>query len=148
MGRDYAVKIEPFGNPAIEKVFYMKVAKEDQIESWKRSRSEMITSKFSNFYMSLNTLALLELKFLGVPPFVGSGTFELGGKNCFLVLNRYGPDLDKLRVERGGTLSPSDVFAIAVNCVNILEYIHDFGYVHGDLKGENLLVRKTAFRFL
>ncbi|XP_017332518.1 serine/threonine-protein kinase VRK1 [Ictalurus punctatus] len=118
----YVVKVEPSDNGPLfsELKFYMRAAKPDLIGAWIKSR---------------------KLKYLGVPKYWGSGLHEKGGKRYrFMVMDRFGTDLQK-KFEEGGKRFPRKlVLQLGLRLLDILEYIHDHEYVHADIKASNLLL--------
>lgn len=122
--QDYpcVVKIEPHENGPlfVEMHFYMRNANAIEIEKWKKDK---------------------KLKGLGMPKFLGSGSHELKGmKYRFLVMDRYGTDLWKLFLENNRIFPHHTVYKVIWQIINVLEYIHQKSYVHGDIKGANLLL--------
>ncbi|XP_075223745.1 serine/threonine-protein kinase VRK1-like [Lycorma delicatula] len=118
----YAVKVEPKENGPlyVEMHFYMRVAKAEEIEQWKKER------KLNNF---------------GMPVLHGSGSFEY--KSCsyrFLVTDRLDKDLQSILNENNKQLPPVTVMQIGVQVLNVLEYIHSKGYIHGDIKAANMML--------
>lgn len=124
----YVMKIEPHGNGPlfVEMHFYMRNAKQDDIEKFRKARG---------------------LKHLGMPHFVGNGSHELQNlKHRFLVMPRYSGDLWGLFLKNEKRFPQHTVYRIALQMVDVLEYIHECSYVHADLKGANILLGhgKTA----
>ncbi|XP_065557875.1 serine/threonine-protein kinase VRK1-like [Artemia franciscana] len=117
----YVAKIEPKANGPLftERAFYLAGAKEENIENWKKSH---------------------KMKFLGMPPYVASGTCEHCGEELrFLIMHRYGMDIGKLFEQNKRKMPFQTVMNLGIKIINILEYIHCQGYIHGDVKGSNLL---------
>ncbi|XP_053093782.1 serine/threonine-protein kinase VRK1 isoform X1 [Pangasianodon hypophthalmus] len=118
----YVIKVEPSDNGPLfsELKFYMRAAKPDLIGAWIKSR---------------------KLKYLGVPKYWGSGLHEKGGKRYrFMVMDRFGTDLQK-KFEEGGKRFPRKlVLQLGLRLLDILEYIHEHEYVHADIKASNLLL--------
>ncbi|KAK1793144.1 hypothetical protein P4O66_011557 [Electrophorus voltai] len=118
----YVIKVEPSDNGPLfsELKFYMRAAKPDLIGAWIKSR---------------------KLKYLGVPKYWGSGLHERGGKRYrFMVMDRFGTDLQK-KFEEGGRRFPRKlVLQLGTKLLDILEYIHEHEYVHADIKASNLLL--------
>ncbi|XP_038104548.1 nucleosomal histone kinase 1 [Culex quinquefasciatus] len=124
----YVVKIEPHGNGPlfVEMHFYMRNAKQDEIEKFRKARG---------------------LKHLGMPHFVGNGSHELQNlKHRFLVMPRYSMDLWGIFLKNEKRFPQHTVYRIALQMVDVLEYIHECSYVHADLKAANILLGfgKTA----
>ncbi|EFA10442.1 serine/threonine-protein kinase VRK1 [Tribolium castaneum] len=117
----YVVKVEPHGNGPlfVEMHFYMKNAKQADIEAFMKKH---------------------KLKTFGMPAYLGSGSHEMGAsKYRFIVMEKFGADIDQLRRDKGA-LSSTSVFQMGWQITYVLEYIHDFGYIHGDIKGGNVLL--------
>ncbi|KAK0092917.1 hypothetical protein PV326_000324 [Microctonus aethiopoides] len=122
--KDYpaVIKIEPHGNGPlfVEMHFYMRNAKPDDISTWKKKK---------------------KIQRLGMPEFIGSGSHECHGiKYRFVIMERYGTDLWKLFIENNRKFPEHTVYKLAIQIIDILEYIHSKTYVHGDIKGANLLL--------
>ncbi|XP_030644934.1 serine/threonine-protein kinase VRK1 [Chanos chanos] len=118
----YVIKVEPSDNGPLftELKFYMRAAKPDLIESWRKSR---------------------KLKYLGVPKYCGSGLHDKGGSRYrFMVMDRFGTDLQKKFEESGKKFSHKLVLQLGLRLLDILEYIHEHEYVHADIKASNLLL--------
>ena len=54
-------------------------------------------------------------------------------------MDRYGKDLQKV-FEQGKIFPTAAAFNLAVKIIDVLEYIHGRGYVHNDIKAQNLLL--------
>ncbi|XP_034177516.1 serine/threonine-protein kinase VRK1 [Osmia lignaria lignaria] len=122
----YVIKIEPHGNGPlfVEMHFYMRNAKPDEIDNWRKKK---------------------KLPELGMPQYIGSGSHEYKNtKYRFVVMNRYGTDLWKLFEANSRRFPEHTVYKIALQIINILEYIHHKTYVHADIKGANLLLDLTS----
>lgn len=116
------IKIEPHGNGPlfVEMHFYMRNAKSSEIDSWKNKK---------------------KLTSLGMPRYIGSGSHEYKKvKYRFVVMNRYGTDLWKLFKANNRRFPEHTVYKVALQTINVLEYIHYKTYVHADIKGSNLLL--------
>lgn len=116
----YVLKVEPKNNGPLfmESKFYRNVAYIDKLNAWK---------------------AKYKLKHLGIPTFHDMGFINQGGKEVrFIVIQRLGDSfeqyIEKHEVECEGLSS------IAVNMIRTLEYVHDYGYTHGDIKEDNILL--------
>lgn len=118
----YVIKVEPHANGPlfVEMHFYHRVGKPELIENWIKQK---------------------KLSFLGMPQFISSGSHEIKGtKYRFMVMERFGEDLQKV-LERNNKLFPiKTVFSLGIKILDILEYIHSFGYIHADVKASNLLL--------
>ncbi|XP_046402222.1 nucleosomal histone kinase 1 [Ischnura elegans] len=118
----YAVKIEPHQNGPLfcEMHFYLRVGKDEYISEWVSQR---------------------KVPHLGVPRLHGKGSHMVDGeKYRFLVIDRFGRDLWSIFEENSRHFPTSTVFKIALQIVDVLQYIHEKGYVHGDVKASNLLL--------
>lgn len=61
-------------------------------------------------------------------------------KYRFLVLERFGDDVEKILNRSNGRFNMNSAFNIALKVIDTLEYIHSHGYVHADVKASNLLI--------
>lgn len=61
-------------------------------------------------------------------------------KYRFLVLQRFGDDLQKIWTRANEKFDMKSAFNIALKVIDTLEYIHSHGYVHADVKASNLLI--------
>ncbi|XP_073493602.1 serine/threonine-protein kinase VRK1 [Phyllobates terribilis] len=118
----YVIKVEPSENGPLfsELKFYMRAAKPDMIQKWTSSH---------------------KLKYLGVPKYWGSGLHGKNGKSYrFMVMDRFGKDLQKIFEESSRRYSHKTVLQLGLRLIDVLEYIHEHEYVHGDIKASNLLL--------
>ncbi|XP_046411707.1 serine/threonine-protein kinase VRK1-like isoform X1 [Neodiprion fabricii] len=128
----YVIKIEPHENGPlfVEMHFYMRNAKPTDIESWKRER---------------------KLPFLGMPSYIGSGSHECHNtKYRFVVMERFGKNLWDIFLENNRIFPEHRVYNIALQIIDVLEYMHNKSYVHADIKGANLLqsLKSTDHNYL
>ncbi|XP_057596618.1 serine/threonine-protein kinase VRK2 isoform X1 [Hippopotamus amphibius kiboko] len=117
----HVIKVEYQENGPLfsELKFYQRAAKKDCIKKW---------------------IELKQLDYLGIPLFYGSGITEFKGKSYrFMVMERLGIDLQKIS-DQNGTFKKSTVLQLGIRMLNVLEYIHENEYVHGDIKAANLLL--------
>ncbi|XP_071050126.1 serine/threonine-protein kinase VRK1-like [Onthophagus taurus] len=122
----YVVKIEPHGNGPlfVEMNFLMRNAKQDDISAFMKEN---------------------KLKSLGMPRYISSGSHLINKeKYRFLVLERFGDDISKLLLDCKNEFPIVTVFKVALQIVDVLEYIHSRGYVHHDIKGANILLDLKA----
>lgn len=100
--------------------FYMRNAKLEDINNFTKSKG---------------------LKQMGMPHFVSSGSHEVNGqKHRFLVMPRYGRDIASFFLENGKKIPEHTIYRLAVQMLDVYEYIHGNNYIHGDLKGANMLL--------
>ncbi|XP_042238964.1 serine/threonine-protein kinase VRK1-like isoform X1 [Homarus americanus] len=119
---DCVIKVEPHTNGPLfaEMHCYMRVAKPDHIEAWKKEK---------------------RLKRLGMPKYLGSGSFEYNNnKYRFMVMERFGPDLQKILEQHSKRFSFKTVYQVGIQILDVLEYIHSKEYIHADIKASNLLI--------
>ncbi|XP_077771600.1 serine/threonine-protein kinase VRK2 isoform X2 [Canis aureus] len=117
----HVIKVEYQENGPLfsELKFYQRAAKKDYIKSW---------------------IKLKKLDYLGIPLFYGSGITEFQGRSYrFMVMERLGIDLQKIS-DQNGTFKKSTVLQLGIRMLDVLEYIHENEYVHGDIKAANLLL--------
>ncbi|RUS68737.1 hypothetical protein EGW08_023501 [Elysia chlorotica] len=122
---NHVVKIEPKDNGPLycEMQFYQRVAKPNLIQSF-------ITSH--------------KLRYLSVPPYISTGRHMYNGKEFrFLVMPRFGTDLQKYLVQSGGHFPAKTTFSIGLRMLDALQFLHENEYVHADVKAANIL---TGFR--
>ncbi|KAB7503806.1 Serine/threonine-protein kinase VRK1 [Armadillidium nasatum] len=136
---NYVIKIEPHSNGPLftEMHCYMRIAKPEFIENWKKEK---------------------KLKRLGMPKYLGSGSHEYNGqKYRFMVMERFGEDLQKIIEKHNKKFSYKTVYQVVIQIIpvtghlhifyhpkdlrlEVLEYIHHYEYIHADIKASNLLV--------
>ncbi|XP_037947842.1 nucleosomal histone kinase 1-like [Teleopsis dalmanni] len=119
---DYVIKCEPHENGPlfVEMHFYMRNAKLEDLQKYKRTHG---------------------LKNLGMPYMLGNGSEELNGiKHRFIVIPRYGSDIEKHIKANGGRLPEGTIYRIALQMLDVYEFVHTCGYIHADLKAPNILL--------
>ncbi|XP_054584533.1 serine/threonine-protein kinase VRK2 isoform X5 [Eptesicus fuscus] len=117
----HVIKVEYQENGPLfsELKFYQRAAKKECIKKW---------------------IECKQLDYLGIPVFYGSGLTEFKGRSYrFMVMERLGTDLQKIS-DQNGTFRKSVVLQLGVRMLDVLEYIHENEYVHGDIKAANLLL--------
>ncbi|KAI6657722.1 Serine/threonine-protein kinase VRK1 [Oopsacas minuta] len=122
----HVIKIEPHANGPLfsELAFYHRAAKAEMIKNWQ--------------------LRYKEATYVGVPAYIAEGWHELNGDRWrFMVMERFGEDLEMIFTKHGRIFSLPTVCTVAISLLNSLEYLHNNEYVHADIKGANLLVGRT-----
>lgn len=119
----YVVKIEPHTNgPLFVEIHCLKrTAKAEKLKEWRRENKQ---------------------KRLGMPVYIASGSFTdetSGTKYRFLVLPRYDVDLHKI-ISLTKVLDVKHVLILAIQILDVLEYLHNEGYTHSDIKSSNLML--------
>ncbi|XP_066123271.1 serine/threonine-protein kinase VRK2 isoform X2 [Saccopteryx bilineata] len=115
----HVIKVEYQENGPLfsELKFYQRAAKKECIKKWIEQK---------------------QLDYLGIPLFYGSGLTEFKGRR-FMIMERLGIDLQKIS-DQNGTFKKSTVLQLGIRMLDVLEYIHENEYVHGDIKAANLLL--------
>ncbi|XP_039492830.1 nucleosomal histone kinase 1 [Drosophila santomea] len=119
---DAVVKCEPHGNGPlfVEMHFYLRNAKQEDIKQFKQKHG---------------------LKSLGMPYILANGSVEVNGeKHRFIVMPRYGSDISKFLEQNGKRLPEGTVYRLAIQMLDVYQYMHSTGYVHADLKAANILL--------
>ncbi|XP_055928260.1 serine/threonine-protein kinase VRK1-like isoform X2 [Argiope bruennichi] len=119
---DYVVKVEYHDNGPLfaEMHCYHSIGKPAQLAEWVKKK---------------------KLTYLGLSPCYGFGSFEYNNsKYRFMIIERFDKDLQKLFEENGKRFPLKVVYQIGLSLLNVLEYIHTAGYIHGDIKAANLLL--------
>ncbi|KAH8383039.1 hypothetical protein KR009_006455 [Drosophila setifemur] len=119
---DAVVKCEPHGNGPlfVEMHFYLRNAKQDDLKKFKQKHG---------------------IKSLGMPYILANGSEDVNGeKHRFIVMPRYGSDISKLILANGKRLPEGTAYRLAIQMLDVYQYIHGTGYVHADLKASNILL--------
>uniref|UniRef100_A0A182P5C4 non-specific serine/threonine protein kinase n=1 Tax=Anopheles epiroticus TaxID=199890 RepID=A0A182P5C4_9DIPT len=75
----------------------------------------------------------------GMPEYIASGSHIFKDvRYRFLILKRYQRDLHSLIKNK--RVNPTSIPVIACQILDVLEHLHDQGYVHSDIKAENLMI--------
>uniref|UniRef100_A0A6G3MF69 non-specific serine/threonine protein kinase n=1 Tax=Henneguya salminicola TaxID=69463 RepID=A0A6G3MF69_HENSL len=117
---DFSAKIEPHSNGPLftEVAFYQRVATQEKISNWCSKKG---------------------LKFLGIPPYLSTGCDKTNKPHRFIILARLGLNVENIWQEMNKNFSTSTIYQIGYRLLECLEYIHQFGYSHGDIKTSNLM---------
>ncbi|XP_075452322.1 serine/threonine-protein kinase VRK2 isoform X2 [Ascaphus truei] len=121
----HVIKVEYQQNGPLfcELKFYQRAAKQKNITDW------MISHR---------------LDYLGIPRYWGSGDTMFNSR-CyrFMVMERLGVDLQKILRSNKNKLPVMAVLQLGIRLLDILEYIHEHEYVHGDVKAANVMLGCT-----
>jgi len=118
----YVIKVEPHANGPlfVEMAFYQRVAKSDMITGWMKENKK---------------------KHIGVPLYIATGSFDHNGtKYRFLVMDRFGTDIEKIYKENDFVFPEETVFSLGLRIIDALEYMHAKEYVHADIKSSNIML--------
>lgn len=78
----------------------------------------------------------------GMPEYIASGSHYFKNERYrFLILRRYQRDLHSLIKNK--RVDPKSIPIVACQILDVLEHLHDKGYVHSDIKAENLMIGKV-----
>uniref|UniRef100_A0A4W3JT35 non-specific serine/threonine protein kinase n=1 Tax=Callorhinchus milii TaxID=7868 RepID=A0A4W3JT35_CALMI len=120
----YIIKVDAKdGRIFNEQNFLQRAAKQNSVEKWMKSRQMM---------------------FLGIPPCVGFGSHPDNYR--FLVFPNFGKNLQTILEESKKPLSEKAVLQLSYRMIDVLEYIHENEYVHGDIKAENIYVNPSDLK--
>ncbi|KAF2886761.1 hypothetical protein ILUMI_19412 [Ignelater luminosus] len=118
----YVAKVESHksGPLFVERNCYILIAKPEMIENWKKTNG---------------------LKHLGIPHYVASGSHNAGEKKYrFLIIPRFDKDLDEILEANECKFNLKTVLTIALQIIDVLQYMHSKGYVHSDIKASNIVL--------
>jgi len=118
----HVVKIEPQENGPlfVEMHFYMNVGRPEYVQEWCK---------------------LNKGKDVRMPLLRGNGSHSHKNDTYrFLVIDRFGQDLEKTFQAGKQPLAVNTVYTLALQVLDTLEYIHSKGYTHNDVKAANLLL--------
>ncbi|CAF2740363.1 VRK [Lepeophtheirus salmonis] len=117
----HVMKVEPSENGPlfVEMHFYVRAATPNNMDAYKKEHG---------------------IKDIGIPCFRGKGLHTYKGQSYrFLIIDRYGKDLQKIFQTGRKIFAPKAAYNFS-KFMDALEYIHSQGYVHNDLKAQNLLL--------
>ena len=156
----FVMKIEPLQNGSLfrETHFYRNCAKK-----YDRKFLKFLIFDKKNTYLILvkNYVDNKSLKHLSVPMYRSSGQFkyktdensnfveEMYKEFRFLVLNRFQSDFQAILDKQPNQIhNEIGVLCLMRQIVQSLEYIHSCGYVHGDIKGSNVMLLNNHESYL
>lgn len=132
----YVVKVEPDSNGPLfcEMHFYLQLGKKTLQETFIKANQldHLGVPQLITHGMHLSPSTKRRYRFLVIPRYKQTLAVELQLTN-----NRMGHCLDEKRVQ-----------SIGRQMLDIFEYIHSHGYVHADLKAENLLLNDSVHIYL
>ncbi|KAF3830880.1 hypothetical protein GH733_002118 [Mirounga leonina] len=149
------VKVEPSDNGPLftELKFYQRAAKPEQIQKWIRTHKlkYLGVPKYwgsglhdKNGKRGLNPLNVQNYRFrkplenrIRLRP---ESIANAGTRYRFMIMDRFGSDLQKIYEANARRFSRKTVLQLSLRILDILEYIHEHEYVHGDIKASNLLL--------
>lgn len=83
------------------------------------------------------------MKSLGMPHYVASGSHTVKNKKFrFLIIPKYDCDLEQIFNLKGKIFNIKTVCLLSIHLLDVLQYIHDKGYIHADVKASNILLKK------
>nr|XP_056722379.1 inactive serine/threonine-protein kinase VRK3 [Euleptes europaea] len=100
-----------------EQNFLQRAAKKATVEKWKKQHS---------------------VPLLGIPNCIGFGLH--GSKYRFLVFSDLGRSLQSVLDDCASKLTEKAAFQIAIRLLDVLEFLHENEYCHGDIAAENIYV--------
>ncbi|QHR82679.1 serine threonine kinase [Brazilian porcupinepox virus 1] len=118
----YVIKVEPKSNGPlfVEQVFYQRICKKSMIDEWKKNNNVL---------------------HLGIPLCHGFGFYKKNNIDYrFIIIDRLGCDLETILIHNNNKLPKKSVYLIVISILNVLNYMHDNGYTHGDIKSSNIAV--------
>ena len=121
------MKIEPHSNGPlfVEMHVFTKLGQDHQVAEWRPRQSNKPQG------------------WVGIPRFYGHGSTVINGLRLrFLVMTRFGSDIEKFFQSGKKPIPLPTVLNIGIQVINSLEYIHSKGYTHNDIKAQNLLLDK------
>jgi len=121
---EYAIKTENMesGPLFVERMFYIKNIKEEDVKKW---------------------IAIKKLKELPLPKFYGFGSATYNNnKYRFIVIEKFDKDLETFLKTVSSRLLLGAVINIVRQIIDALEFIHECGYVHWDIKSQNIFIGK------
>ncbi|XP_039297780.1 serine/threonine-protein kinase VRK1-like [Nilaparvata lugens] len=77
---------------------------------------------------------------LPIPEYVNSGSYFSRTEECrFLIIPRYGTDVQRVLLQQG-TMHIKPTCTIAYHMIDALEFLHSHGYVHSNIKPDNIVL--------
>lgn len=119
---EYAMKVEPYDNGPmfVERNYFIRCLKPEMLDKFKRAH---------------------KLAFLGLPKYISGGTHNANNVSTrFLVMERFGDNINS-RLKASTKMNLDLLGTFCAQIIDSLMYIHETGYVHMDIKPENLLLK-------
>ncbi len=63
---------------------------------------------------------------------------------CMIIMERLGDNLDDMYIKTPQSFTKNVIFHLARNIIKIIEHVHKSGYIHRDIKPNNILVKKNT----
>ena len=87
----------------------------------------------------------MKLKYLGIPDMLGFGIHLHGKvKYRYLVMPLFEGDLLNKHKEEGDRFAINTTILLCLRMLEALQYMHEAGYVHADVKSANILLKNNS----
>ncbi|BES89259.1 serine threonine-protein kinase [Nesidiocoris tenuis] len=119
---NFIIKMEPHssGPLFVERNFYLRFAKYENIEKWMSEK---------------------RLKCLGVPHIYSFGScIHEGERVRFIVIPKFGFSIQTMLAKYNNKFHIKTAFTIGLHVVDALQFVHEQGYIHADIKAANMVL--------